>query len=108
MGMKNTILIIMLLALSGCAMVSKDIHPKLTYRENPFVEIRAHDSWWSLQSACFRQHKVPHIYLGCSWVPFDPCQNCIINVMRGDGKTLQHELKHCHGYADTMLPWKAQ
>lgn len=106
--MKKTIISIIILLLSGCAFVSKEIHPELTYREHPFVNITRHDSWFSLQSACFKQHKTLDIYIGCALVPHDPTEVCMINVMRGDNSTLKHELKHCHGYADTMFFWMAQ
>ena len=106
--MKTTIISIIIMLLSGCAFVSKEIHPDLTYREYPFVEITAHGSWWSLQSACFAQHKVPHIYIGCALVPVDPNQNCIINVMRGNEASLQHELLHCKGHKDTPFFWRSQ
>ena len=29
----------------------------------------------------------------------------VIRVMAGDEKTIRHELEHCHGHADTFLPW---
>ena len=25
--------------------------------------------------------------------------------MAGDEKTIRHKLAHCHGHADTLLPW---
>ena len=104
----NAILVLLALLLSNCAFVSKDIHPELTYRKHPFVEIKQHESWFSLQSTCFQQHKTFDIYMGCAWVPIDPKGICKINIMKGDSASLAHELKHCHGYADTMNPFNAQ
>ena len=98
----------LLILLSGCAFVSKDIHPKLTYRDHPFVEITLHDSWFSLQSACFKQHKTLDIYMGCALVPIDPKGICKVNIMKGATHVLKHELKHCHGFKDTINPFNAQ
>ena len=106
--MKTIIISTLVLFLSGCAFVSKEIHPELTFRENPFVEITAHDSWFTLQAACFRQHKTFDIYMGCALVPIDPKQKCMVNVMRNDAVSLQHELKHCRGFGDTPFFWMAQ
>ena len=103
------LIILLSLLLSGCAFVSKDIHPKLTHRTAPLIEIRKHSNWFGVQAACFKQnYYIPHIYMGCSLVPINPKDWCIINVIEGGKVSLQHELKHCHGYADTIFPWKAQ
>jgi hypothetical protein len=95
-------------ALSSCTMVSKEMLPGIEYRENPNVEIIEYDDHAKLQEDCIKQHKkTGWRYSGCSLVPHDAKQKCIIRVMAGDEKTKKHELAHCHGHADTLLPWMA-
>jgi len=103
-----SLILVFSISLSGCAFVSREIHPDLTYRKHPYVSITQHDSWWSLQRTCFHQHGTLDIYLGCALVPVDPKGICKINIIKGDSASLAHELKHCHGYADTMNPFMAQ
>jgi len=93
-------------ALSSCTMVSKEMLPGMEYRENPHVEIIEYDDHVKLQEDCARQLKETYLWFsGCSLVPQDPKGKCIIRVMAGDEKTIRHELAHCHGHADTFLPW---
>ena len=94
--------------LSGCTMVSKHVDPRLGYRNTPRVYLKEHDSWWSLEKACISLTKIPDIHLGCATVPIDPKGTCTVHVMKGDREALAHELWHCHGYRDTMLPWNAK
>jgi len=103
--MKTTAMLL-LLSLSGCAFVSKDIHPDLGYRQAPLVEIIEYDSWWALQKACFAEHKTLDIYTSCVWVPYNPAKACKIRMLRGREDTLQHDLQHCRGRKDTMNPFK--
>ncbi len=101
--------LIFLMSLPGCAMVSRKIHPELSYREHPRVQVTYFDSWWELQRHCFEQHHhIPHIYTSCVLVPHNPDEVCNIYVLKGSKYNLAHDLMHCHGYADTMLPWMAQ
>ena len=80
--------------------------PGIEYRENPIVEIIEYDDYESLQEDCISQHKIAdRNYFGCTLVPYDPTQKCIIRIMAGDDRTKKHELAHCHGHADTILPW---
>ena len=99
--------VIALTVLSSCStMVSKEMLPDIEYRENPIVKIIEYDDSAKLQEDCFKQHKKAGHYSGCSLVPHDPTQTCIIRIMAGDERTKKHELAHCHGHADTYLPWK--
>jgi hypothetical protein len=98
--------VFMLSALSSCTMVSKEMLPGVEYRENPRVEIIEYDDYAKLQNDCANQFKEVYLrFSGCSSVPHDPQEKCIIRVMAGDEKTKKHELAHCHGHADTLLPW---
>ena len=106
--MRKIILIICCLFISGCSMVSKELLPGITLRENPKVKLIEYDNYALLNWDCLRQHKVPGVYSGCAWVPLNPAEECTIRVMRGDSETLEHETAHCHGYADTFLPWEAK
>lgn len=107
--MKKTILTLSLfIPLISCTMLSKDIHPLLNYREKPIIKIIEYDSFLKLQADCFELAKIPGIYGGCTFIPFDPTQECVIRVMRGDKQTLWHEKMHCYGYADTYNPFMAQ
>lgn len=104
--------------LSGCAMVSREPHPRLGYRDVARVEVREHDSWWAMQRECWKKRLNSSglvawltIWIpadGCSAVPIDPRGVCRVDVMRGARWTLEHELKHCHGYGDTIWLWQAQ
>jgi hypothetical protein len=97
---------IVVTALSSCTMVSKEMLPGIEYRENPNVEIIEYDDHAKLQEDCLKQHKKKGWrYGGCSLVPYDAKQKCIVRVMAGDEKTKKHELAHCHGHADTFWPW---
>jgi hypothetical protein len=98
--------IIVVSAISSCTMVSKEMLPGLEYRENPRVEIIEYDDYAKLQEDCANQFKEVYLrFSGCSSVPHDPQEKCIIRIMAGDEKTKKHELAHCHGHADTLLPW---
>ncbi len=89
-------------------MVSKEMLPGMEYRENPQVEIIEYDDHAKLQEDCAEQVKETYIWLsGCSQVPQDPQGTCIIRIMAGDERIKKHEMAHCHGHADTFLPWKA-
>lgn len=97
---------IVVTVLSSCTMVSKEMLPGIEYRENPNVEIIEYDDHAKLQEDCLKQHKKKGWrYAGCSLVPYDAKQKCIVRVMAGDEKTKKHELAHCHGHADTFWPW---
>ena len=97
---------IVVTTLSSCTMVSKKMLPGIEYRENPNVEIIEYDDHAKLQEDCVKQHKkASWQYSGCSLVPHDAKQKCIVRVMAGDERTKKHELAHCHGHADTFLPW---
>ena len=98
--------VIVTTALSSCTMVSKEMLPGIEYRENPNVEIIEYDDYAKLQEDCIKQHKKANWqYSGCSLVPYDANDKCIVRIMAGDEKTLKHELAHCRGHADTFLPW---
>jgi len=93
-------------ALSSCTMVSNEMLPGIEYRENPLVEIIEYDDHAKLQEDCARQVKETYLWFsGCSLLPQNPQKKCVIRVMAGDEKTIRHELAHCHGHADTFLPW---
>jgi len=98
---------------ASCTMISKEMLPGLEYRENPQVEIIEYDDHARLQQDCAKQNQDSDWryygwrYSGCSLIPHDPDGTCIIRVMAGDERTKKHEIAHCHGYADTFLPWKA-
>jgi hypothetical protein len=78
--------------------------PGIEYRENPNVEIIEYDDHAKLQEDCIKQHKkTGWHYSGCSLVPHDAKQKCIIRVMAGDEKTKKHELAHCHGHAGWLI-----
>ena len=80
----------------------------MEYRENPKVEIIEYVDKDQLQADCVKIYKkTTWNYYGCSLIPLDPEQKCIIRIMKGDEKTKQHELMHCHGHADTFWPWMA-
>jgi len=100
--------VLVLTAVSSCTMVSKEMLPNMEYRENPVVEIIEYDDYEKLQKDCIELNKKPDWkYSGCTLVPHDPSQKCVIRIMAGDEKTKKHELAHCHGHADTLLPWMA-
>jgi hypothetical protein len=100
------IAVIVATALSSCTMVSQEMLPGIEYRENPNVEIIEYDDSAKLQEDCVKQHKKANWrYTGCSLVPYDANEKCIVRIMAGDEKTLKHELAHCRGHADTFLPW---
>lgn len=106
----NTFFIILMITatLSSCTMVSREMLPGMEYRENPLVEIIEYDDHEKLQEDCSRLEKWPGWnYYGCTLVPHDPAGKCIIRIMAGDEKIKAHEIAHCHGHADTVLPWKA-
>jgi hypothetical protein len=87
-------------------MISKKILPGMEYRENPLVEIIEYNDKALLQADCVKQHKKKDWqYSGCTLVPHDPQDTCIVRVMKGDERTKRHELAHCHGHADTFWPW---
>ena len=95
-------------SLSSCTMVSKEMLPGMEYRENPHVQIIEYDDHAKLQEDCAKQVKDTYIWFsGCSLVPHDPQGTCIIRIMAGDEKIKKHEMAHCHGHADTFLPWMA-
>ena len=80
----------------------------MEYRENPVVEIIEYDNYAKLQQDCVNRHKkAGWKYSGCTLVPHDPKEKCVIRIMAGDDRIKEHELAHCHGHADTFLPWKA-
>ena len=99
--------VIAITALSSCStMVSKEMLPGIEYRKNPIVEIVEYDDHARLQEDCIKQHTKAYVnYFGCTLVPHDPTQKCIIRIMAGDDRTKKHELAHCQGHADTVLPW---
>jgi len=99
-------LIIVAFSLSSCTMVSKEMLPGMGYRENPHVKIIEYDDHAKLQEDCAKQVKGTYIWFsGCSLVPQDPQGTCIIRIMAGDERIKKHEMAHCHGHADTFLPW---
>ena len=101
-------ILLVVTALSSCTMVSREMLPGMEYRENPLVEIIEYTDYENLQKDCIKLNKKPDWkYSGCTLVPHDPDQKCVIRIMAGDEKTREHELAHCHGHADTLLPWKA-
>ena len=106
--LKTLSAVIALTALSSCStMVSKEMLPGIEYREDPLIEIITYDDYARLQEDCSKQHKKANWkYSGCSLVPHDPTQKCIIRIMAGDDRAKKHELAHCQGHADTFLPWK--
>ncbi|MFC1845080.1 hypothetical protein ACFLZ5_09875 [Thermodesulfobacteriota bacterium] len=94
--------------MSSCTMVSKEMLPGMEYRENPIVEIIEYNDYEKLQKDCIKLLNKPDWkYSGCTLVPHDPTQKCVIRIMAGDEKTKEHEMAHCHGHADTLLPWMA-
>ena len=103
------ILLILPLLLTSCStMVSKDLMPYMSYREEPIIKIIEYSDKSKLQQDCYRIHKRRFaIYTGCTITPHDPLKVCTIRIMKGDDYTLEHELQHCHGYDDTYLPWRA-
>jgi hypothetical protein len=103
-----TAAIFIVFSLSSCTMVSKEMLPGMEYRENPQVKIIEYDDHAKLQEDCAEHVKETYIWLsGCSLVPQDPQGTCIIRIMAGDERIKKHEMAHCHGHADTFLPWKA-
>jgi hypothetical protein len=100
--------IILASAFSSCTMVSREMLPGMEYREHPRVVIIEYQDHARLQADCVKQHKkADWNYSGCSLVPHDPRETCLIRIMKGDEKTKKHELAHCHGHADTFWPWMA-
>ena len=94
--------------MTSCTLVSTDLMPGYSYRENPIVNIIEYTDHAELQKDCYALHRRRgRNYYACVWVPYDPYKTCIIRIMVGDDKRLNHEMAHCHGYADTYFPWKA-
>ena len=106
--LRTLFIVLVITVLSSCTMVSREMLPGMEYRENPIVEIIEYDDYEKLQKDCIKLNKKPDWkYSGCTLVPHDPTQKCVIRIMAGDTKTKEHELAHCRGHADTLLPWKA-
>ena len=104
--MKRILLVILtVILLSGCTTrVSTELLPGHFYCEDPIVKVIEYDDKRELQQDCYSLlGKKPFALRGCSWVPYDPLGTCIVLVMRGDKETLEHEMSHCHGYADTYF-----
>ena len=81
---------ILLPILSSCTMVSKEMLPGMEYREYPKVEIIEYEDKDQLQADCVKIYKkTTWNYYGCSLIPLDPKQKCIIRIMKGDEKTKQ-------------------
>lgn len=82
--------------------------PGIEYRADPRIKIIEYEDHDRLQEDCAEVlSNRDWWYAGCSLVPHNPEEVCIIRIMAGNERAKQHELAHCHGYADTMLPWKA-
>lgn len=110
--MKKIKLFLIFISLTSfsCTMVSKDFYPEIGYRENPKVKEIPYTSLAKLNYDCHKQDNflmLGNLYFGCSLIPFDPKEDCIIRYMEGHEKARRHELMHCHGYKDTFLPWDA-
>ena len=100
-------LILAFLLASCSTMVSGDLMPYMSYREDPVIQIIEYSDKNKLQRDCYNVCRMDRvIYKGCAKVPHDPEKVCVVRVMQDDPKTLRHEVQHCHGYADTYLPWK--
>lgn len=96
------------LGLSSCTMISKEMLPGVEYRENPRVEIIEYTDFAKLQEDCAEQFTDAYLlFKGCTLVPHDPREKCVIRIMAGDEKTRKHEMAHCRGHADTIWPWQA-
>lgn len=120
--MKKYIIAIALLTCSGCAtMVSTELLPfndlketKKARADPPTVEF-ALDSALDVHNVCSRiiyGSGLLTAALGawiqaCSFPQYNPDDDCVIIYHKGDEKNRKHEKKHCEGYADTYLPWKA-
>jgi len=101
-------LLILALLLQSCTLISNDMLPGIEYRAKPNIQIIEYSNPLLLCWDCLKLHKVPGWYSGCVWVPLNPAGTCIVRVGTGDKEALEHETQHCHGYADTWLPWMAK
>ena len=108
MKFKNKILVTAALLLPACSPhISKDFMKGMQYREAPVVEIVEYEDECCLQAKCKEIHDAfLFYYTGCVTIPYNPKEVCTIHIMEGDQENLEHEMWHCHGYADTYLPWK--
>lgn len=122
MKIKSIIAGLALLSLSGCAtMVSTQLLPFDDLKETGKARVDPPTNEFALDSALDVHNVCSRIIYGsglltaalgawiqaCSFPQYDPDDDCVIIYHKGDERRRQHEKKHCEGYADTYLPWKA-
>ena len=102
------LLVVLSFFLMGCAgtrytEISDELLSGYKFREEPIVEIIEYNTSFEVNWKC-SQYIPGMIYIkGCALVPADPSSVCTIYVLKGDTEVLEHEYKHCQGYADKWV-----